>query len=634
MKDIVSSNGYPDDKQIERMLEEYAPKSKESSQSRKLSENRRVDDDRRQTSLSNLAIQAFSRRAIYRDRLDHENRIRSSLEITNARENKAFGPALDVLPQKVRDLVVNNGDVLGVPYACVHSAGNTVQGGFHGAKKARIFPVHGNFALSYSPSISTILAGPTGTGKTPCSKTFTLPLIETYNKQASQYYLSEKRRITRTTAEIEKLSQGGKLSIQERETPEEKIARLELILEYVHAGSAAYCKTWNSIQSICNYLYANRVYAEIKNCLPDGFCLWIPNAGPFYRCRSESKIEKLISQWSVFDDFMDNNLIPSVSVTRKEDDESTEDFIGGTILSEAQTMTFSCLQVPDLSDNGFYTRPHVCYTSKDRIYKDVSAENLLESAELWLDFLAFTHNFRGAPFIYSDDVDVNSYSKRIEDLEKEASEDGKIWLTAYFAKQYQRTHQQALNLKLWKLALESDKDNPPTYPGWNAFHISKLVDFTNAPDWTKIDKKMFEDATVIEDCYVKIFDMTTDHLLDATGWRRSTTVSRPVGRERLNENAQSTYNVGWERGEPCIWGPNGDVWGKKAIVKTLYSCHAYRNHCDREEIDLELKDHGLMFYDAGTRLERGERIFISQEVTSAQIRSFLGASDVADDEES
>ena len=205
---------------------------------------------------------------------------------------------------------------------------------------------------------------------------------------------------------------------------------------------------------------------------------------------------------------MDGDLIPSVSVTRKDDDESTEDFIGGSILSESQTMTFSCLQIPDLSDNGFYTRPHVCYTPKDRVYKEVSADNLRGSAELWLSHLAFTHNFRGAPFTYRDDVDIDAYSKLIEALENEASEDGKIWLSGYLAKQYQRTNQQALNLKLWELSLEYGKDNPPTYPGWDASCVSKFIDFSSAPDWTKIDQKTFEDATVIENCYIKIFDMT------------------------------------------------------------------------------------------------------------------------------
>ena len=283
-----SLSNYSEDNQIDKMHADYAPKSKKSPQTHKAPAKRRVDDDRRQTALSNLAANTLCHRANYRDRLDHENRVRSSLEITNARENKAFEPALDVLPQRVRDLVVYNGDILGVPYACVHSSENTVQGGFHGTKKGRIYPQPGNFALSYSPTTSTTLAGPTGTGKTPCSKTFTLPLIETYNKQASQFYRQEKRRITRTTAEIERLTQGGKLNPEEKETPEEKLAKLELIVEYVQTGSAAFCKKWNSIQSICKYAHANAVYAEINHRSPDGFCLWIPNAGNIYRCRTEN----------------------------------------------------------------------------------------------------------------------------------------------------------------------------------------------------------------------------------------------------------------------------------------------------------------------------------------------------------
>ena len=621
---------YSDDDQIDKMHAEYAPKSKKSPQTSKAPAKRRVDDDTRLTPVFwNLMTQTFYHRAIFQDRLDHENRVRSSLEVTNTRENKAFEPALDVLSQPVRDLVVHNGDVLGVPYCCVHSSSDTVQGGFHGTRKAWIFPKPGNFAISYSPTTSTILAGPSGAGKTPCSYTFTEPLIKIYNKEASNFYNRERRRLAR--AQVQKAN-------KENQATEENLEKLDLILDYVKtSGGAAFCKKWNSIQTIQNYLYANALYSAINGRAPDGFCLWVQNAARFFRCRSENKVEKLIDQWSDFDDYMDNNLIPAAPVTRKEDNESSEDFIGGSLLFESQTMTFSCLQIPDLSDNGFYTRPHVCYMSKkDRVFKPVQADILQGCAELWLSHLAFTRNFQGAPFIYGVgvDVDIDAYSRLIADAENEAESDGKIWLTAYLAKQYQRTHQQALNLKLWELSLEYGKDNPPTYPGWDATSVSKFIDFSSAPDWTKIDQKTFEDATIIENCYLKIFDMTTDHLLDATGLKKSTTVSRPAGRERLSEDAQKAYNVGWERGEPCMCGPNGDVWVKRATVKTLYGCGAYRNHCEREDIDAELKEHGLMFYDQGTRLDRGDRIFIAQNITSSQIRAFLDASDVdvADDE--
>ncbi len=597
MKDIVSSNGYPDDKQIERMIAEYSQPL--------------TEDERRKRQTLKMRLELLELR-------ERKNAELNSWKLDSDAFDERF--PLTALPESVQAILKDMRAKFGAPYGATLAAMLTTSSGHLGLHKAKIVLNPLDPEEFINPAINSIHIGGSSNSKSEVSR-FTLAPIRSINSE-----LLEQQNVARTQKRAiqKKLDQLYSMANQDKN----KIQEMELKLLILENGGASYVTDYVSIPALAAQIFTNSLQSQLDGQTQPGLLLAKQDASAILDSGTSPKDVKYTNEeFSKFNNLLDGVIDIATPATRKTQGKISKNGIAAYL--EMQPTSMTCLSPLKLRGNGFLNRFIYVY------YPEIESKlekrlDLRKSRACWKGIFRYVHDFNEGAF-YCDKCDkLEEYIDTLDELATKASKNNDLPQYAFCKKLFFVVHQIALQLHLWNLALNNDPLNDS---------LTVDLDGLAVPSWTVIPAETIRNAIQLCEYYRKTRDIVWGIVLDAVSPqiapRRNDEVPIVDATEKpmpLKVDALYRYIFETNDVEKFDLLEPGDGRGRVISVSDLRNRKSYyKNVTTRAIFENELTARCLMYrLESVAKRSDGKLVFIPDDLTAEELR--LWRDSLTDDE--
>lgn len=329
-----------------------------------------------------------------------------------------------------------------------------------------------------------------------------------------------------------------------------------------------------SLESLQNQSYINCVYAKLMKKKPFGLIYSRDEAAGVYSACPRT-INDLIEKWAAYSLAMDFCEDIATSVTRKDGAEKC----GATFIHSIQIDLCKFIQFRDLLGQGYANRLLWCFLPfREKIGSAEYVPKLLKAQQAYNELIERLIDWQGGEFEAGYEKEFDEWSEKIDRMKSECVAAGNM-----------PKFQFLINIQT------------------TTIHVSTLIlhlCLFRGGGKSKIEPFVFINATRLMEVFINQYDLSWRQMKLATAKGDAAPAlgsTNPL--DRLTPAARDVYEYVRANGEPF-----GDADRAATVTDIAPKVSAYRTRkkigsgsTERERIDAELNEAGLMYVDAKTK---------------------------------